>query len=330
MTALVLSGISMFSLKFFLRNKDWTRRDSARHIHSRQTLRMGGAAMIVAFNLAIILNPDLVISPQLFGAMFASWIILAVGAWDDVREISWESQLFFQVFIAMLVFVFGIRIYGIRNPWAGDIIKLDVGLGIMLAFFIAVLWIVVIINSMNWLDGIDGLSGGIFFICSMAMFVLSLRPEVNQPPMAILSMILAGSALGFLLFNFYPSVMIAGTSGSMFMGFILAVMAIFAGTKVATAILVLSLPIIDFVWVIVERVRHKKSIFKADKNHLHHKLLELGWSQRKITAYYYGITVMITGIALNTRVVGKSLAFMGVFIIVASILFFINKKLART
>jgi UDP-GlcNAc:undecaprenyl-phosphate/decaprenyl-phosphate GlcNAc-1-phosphate transferase len=261
--------------------------------------------------------------------MLASWMILAVGVWDDLREISWKTQLFYQTAAAVLIFIFGIRIFGIRNPLSGGVISLEEGIGIAVAFFISILWIIVIINSMNWLDGIDGLSGGIFFICSIAMFVLSLRPEVNQPPVAILAMILAGSALGFLFFNFYPSVIMAGTSGSMFMGFILATLAIFAGTKVATAILVLSLPIIDFIWVIGERLRHKRSIFEADKNHLHHKLLELGWSQRKITLGYYGITAIVTFIALNTRVVGKSIAFVLILAIVASTLFFINKKLAR-
>lgn len=329
LAALLFTSVFIFLLKFFLGNGKWEGRISDRHIHHKKTFRLGGAAMILAFNLAIFSNPDLVISPELFGTMLASCLILVMGVWDDVREISWKSQLFYQIAVAIIIFIFGIRIYGIRNPLAGGIINLETGMGVLIAFLISILWIVIIINSMNWLDGIDGLSGGIFFICSMAMFVLSLRPEVNQPPVAILAMILAGSALGFLFFNFYPSVIMAGTSGSMFMGFILATLAIFAGTKVATAILVLSLPIIDFIWVIGERLRQKKSIFTADKNHLHHKLLELGWSQKKITLYYYAITAIITIIALNTRAVGKSLAFAGIFIIAVSVLLFINKKLAK-
>jgi UDP-GlcNAc:undecaprenyl-phosphate GlcNAc-1-phosphate transferase len=192
-----------------------------------------------------------------------------------------------------------------------------------------VVWIVLMMNSMNWLDGIDGLSGGITLIGSLTIFFLSLKPEVNQPPVAILAIVLAGSVLGFLAFNFNPSQVLAGTSGSLFMGFFLAVLAVFSGTKIATALLVMALPVIDFVWVIGERIRNKKSIFKPDRKHLHFKLLELGWSQKKINIFFYIITLAVAAIALNTRFIGKSITFFLVAVIMAVALLSIKNKIKK-
>jgi UDP-GlcNAc:undecaprenyl-phosphate GlcNAc-1-phosphate transferase len=189
---------------------------------------------------------------------------------------------------------------------------------------------VLLINATNWLDGIDGLSGGVSIISASTILVLSLRSEVNQPPIAIICSIFIGAVLGFLIFNFNPAKIMAGTSGSMFMGFMLAVMAIFAGTKIATALLVMAIPVIDSVWVITERIRKKRSIFRPDKAHLHFKLLDLGWSQKKICFYYYVITVIIAAIALNTRVIGKSITLFLAVLFMTSVSFIINKKLRQT
>ncbi len=325
-TAFILTAVFIFLLKFAANNVRWRGRVSGRHINRGNAFRVGGIAMIIAFNLSILLNPDLVISIQLFGVMAASMGILVIGAWDDVREVFWKTQFFYQVAAAIVVFIFGLRVYGLTNPFGGAI-HLTAGIGVIVSIFLVVFWIVLMINSMNWLDGIDGLSGGISFIGAITIFILSLRPEVNQPPVAILALILSGVTLSFLIFNFYPSIVIAGTSGSMFMGFALAALAIFAGTKVATAILVLSLPIIDFAWVIGERIRRGKSIFKADRNHLHYKLMELGWSQRKIALYFYSITIMLAIVALNTRVIGKSITLVTTVVIMTGALVFINRKL---
>jgi len=328
-TAFVLTVIFIFVLKFIAVKVNWTCRKSVRHIHRNNSFRLGGIAMILSFILAIFLNRDLYINIQLYGVVIALVIILVVGVWDDVREVFWKTQLFYQVSAAIMIFIFGVRIYFITHPLGGGTIDLSSGLAIIFSIALVIFWIVMMINSINWLDGIDGLSGGVSFIGALTIFFLSLHAEVNQPPVAILAMILAGSILGFLIFNFYPSIVLAGTSGSMFMGFSLAFLAIFAGTKIATAILVMALPIIDFIWVIGERFKNKKSIFRADKNHLHHKLLELGWTQRKISFYYYVVTAMIAVVALNTRVIGKSITLIATFVIMAIALIFINKKLAE-
>ena len=323
-TSLIIAGM------YLGKKIKWSDRVSPRHIHRTGALRIGGVVMVVAFNLTILLNNDLVIAPGLYGVMAASILLMLVGVWDDIREIYWKTQFFFQVAIAILVFIMGVRIYYITNPLTGGILRLDYGIGAIFSIILVITWIILMINSMNWLDGIDGLSGGITFIGAITIFFLSLKPEVNQPPMAILAMIVAGTALAFLVFNFNPSRILAGTSGSMFMGFSLAVLAIFAGTKIATSILVMSIPVIDFLWVIGERIRNKKYIFKPDKMHLHYKLLDLGWSQKRTALYFYAVTILISVVALNTRFIGKTITLLATAAIMAFSLAVISKKIKKT
>jgi UDP-GlcNAc:undecaprenyl-phosphate GlcNAc-1-phosphate transferase len=324
--AFFITVVSIIGGIFLGKRIEWEKRKESRHIHPTRSLRVGGVAMIIAFNLAIFLNQELVMTVPLFGFLLATWIILLVGIWDDLKELFWKTQFFYQIAVAVLVFIFGVRIYYISNFWTGGIINFDSGIWVLLAVGLVLFWIILMINSMNWIDGIDGVSGGITFIGAITMFFLSLKPEVNQPPMAIMAMILAGTSMGFLIFNFNPSFVLAGTAGSMFMGFSLAVMAIFAGTKIATAALVMAIPVIDFIWVIGERIRNGRSIFKPDKNHLHHKLLELGWSQWKTAIYFYIITIGISIIALNTKALGKMYAVIGISVIMLFALNLVNKK----
>jgi len=303
-------------------------RDSLRHIHLPGVSRLGGLVMVVAFNATIFLNQDLFATPELYGFCLGSLILLVVGFLDDLKELFWKIQLFIQVAVSILVFIMGIRIYYITNPLTGGILKLDSGLGIIFSVMLVIFWIVLVMNAMNWADGIDGMSSGITFITVVTIFILSFRPEVNQPPIAIICAILMGTVLGFLIFNFNPSMIMAGTAGAMFMGFSLAVMSIFSGAKVATAILVMAIPIGDFIWVIGERLKNQKSIFLPDKNHLHYKLMELGWSQKKIVASYWAVTTVVAIIALNTRVIGKGIALFVVALMMAGILIIVNKKIS--
>lgn len=310
-----------------LKKIKWQNRKAERHIHNKNICRMGGLAMAISFIVAIVFNNDLVITSELYGFLVGIGIILIFGFVDDLKEIFWKTQLFFQIAIALFIFIMGIRIYYITNPLTGGILKLDSGIGIIFSVILIIFWIILVINAINWADGIDGLSGGITLITVATIFSLSFRPEVNQPAIAIMCAVLMGVILGFLLFNFFPSKILAGTVGAVFMGFSLAVLAIFSGTKIATALVVLSVPIIDFLWVIKERIKNKKSIFKSDKNHLHYKLIELGWSQRKITSIYYLVTIIISVVALNTRAIGKSITLLSVAVIMVGIFILVDKKI---
>jgi len=303
------------------------KRKSFRHIHSKKISRLGGLAIISAFLISLLTDRNLVITTQLYGIVGASLFILAMGLWDDFWKLDWKTQLFFQICATISVFIMGVQVEYITNP-LGGVVFLNLGKYLIPSLLFVIAWLVIMMNAMNWLDGIDGLSGGIAFIGALTIFFLSLSPEVNQPPVGIIAAILAGAALGFLIFNFYPARIMAGTSGAMFMGFALATLAIFAGTKIATALLIMVIPVIDVFWVMGERIKAGDSIFKSDTRHLHRKLMELGWTQRKIALFFYAITFLIAAIALNTRAIGKSITIVLVAVIMITALIIINKKLS--
>lgn len=301
-------------------------RKGERHIHIEKVSRLGGIAIIMSFLFAILTDNSLVISEPLWGVIIASILILAVGLWDDFSELDWKYQFFYQVSIVIIVFITGTQIEYITNPFGGYIF-LNLENYLLPGLFLLIAWIVLMMNSMNWLDGIDGLSGGAAFVGAMTIFFLSIKPEVNQPPVGIITMALAGAVLAFLIFNFHPAKILAGTTGAIFMGFILAVLAVFAGTKIATALLIMTVPITDTLWVIWERFRAGKSLYEPDKRHLHYKLIELGWSQTKIALFFYGITFSISAIALNTRAMGKFVTIALVIVIMIGAISIVNKKI---
>ncbi|MDD5083763.1 MAG: MraY family glycosyltransferase [Candidatus Moranbacteria bacterium] len=300
-------------------------RHGARHDHKRGILRFGGAALVISFLVTLFLNSHLVLTTSWWGVISISMLILIVGLLDDMKEISWKSQLMAQMLAGAVAFAFGIRILSLTNPF-GEAIFFDAGWMLGVSFIVTVAWIIVVMNAVNWADGIDGLCGGIAFIGFSTVFLLSLRPEVNQPPVAIFSLALAGASLGFLLFNFYPARIFAGTSGSWFLGFMLAVLALFSGTKIATAVLVLALPLLDAVWVVFDRLRSGVSIFAADTRHLHHRLRGIGWSSLSITLFLYGITIIIAAIALHADALEKLMTLAGLIVLTGIFFFWIERQ----
>lgn len=289
--------------------------------------RFGGVAVISSFLLATLLNPELVISPVIAGILAGSGAILLFGIWDDVATLGWKIQLAFQFFLGMLLFVFGMRIFSLPVPFIGQVFVDTLPGGVMIGCAVLILWIVFVMNVLNWVDGIDGLLPSVSILAFLALFFLSISPQVNQPPLGILSAALAGAVFGLLIFNVPPSRFFAGTSGSFFIGFSLASMAVLSGAKIATAILVLSLPILDAMWVFVERLQSGDSPFHGgDLRHLHYRLREIGWSDRHIVAGYTIYTGIVGVIALSTGALGKTIAFLFLGAIVVVFLFRVRKR----
>ncbi|HLB50694.1 MAG TPA: MraY family glycosyltransferase [Patescibacteria group bacterium] len=302
------------------------RRTEKRHIHPQNVSRLGGVAIIAAFLVTVFLDPHLVISSQLWGIVVASALILAVGLLDDLREIDWRTQLFFHIAVGAIIFIMGIRVEYITNPFGG-LLFLTIGTSLLPGILFVIGWIVLMMNVMNWSDGVDGVSGSIATIGALTIFGLTLSPEVNQPPVGIIAMAFAGAVLGFLLFNFYPARIVAGTSGSLFMGFMLGALAIFAGAKIATALLIMAIPITDALWVLWERFRSGESLTAPDQRHLHYRLLALGWSQRQVAVFLASFTTLIGAVALNTRTIGKAITLILVGIIIFGMLALVKKKI---
>jgi len=322
--ALTAGLILMFLLTPLFRRAVW--RSERRHGYKKTLSRLGGVAMLSAFIFAVFFDPHLVLTREFYGLLLGGVLVFIFGLWDDLNELGWKIQVFFQVALTALIFIFGMRITSLTNPFGGVWI-FPYSDFVIPGFLILFVWVFLVMNAMNWLDGVDGLCGGVALITLVAIFFLSLKPEVFQPPIAILSIIGAGTVAGFLLFNVYPARILAGTVGSMFLGFLVAVLAVIAGTKIATALLVLSLPIADAFFVIWQRLRERVSIFQPDKRHLHYKLIELGWSERRIAWFFFGVTALIALIALNTQALGKFLALLLILGILFSLLFFVDYKI---
>jgi len=276
--------------------------------------RWGGGVVILVFILVLFLIPELAIERPLKGVIIASLVILVVGIWDDIKKLKALPQFLTQIIAAFIIILAGVRIDYITNPFGGAI-RLDqiqfsifnFQFSIFGSLFI-ILWIVGMINMMNWLDGIDGLAGGVGVIGAITLFFLSISPLVNQPPLGILAITLAGATLGLLVYNFPPAKIFMGSSGSMFLGFMLGTLAIFSGGKIATALLVMGFPVLDGFWVIIQRLKAGASPFKGDKRHLHYKLLNLGFSQRQIVLLLYFVCALFGAVALSVQTLGKLIA----------------------
>ncbi|MBI3495494.1 undecaprenyl/decaprenyl-phosphate alpha-N-acetylglucosaminyl 1-phosphate transferase [Candidatus Berkelbacteria bacterium] len=287
-----------------------------RRVHTKPTVRGGGVAIFLSFwltsALAMILSPGSLhfidqtifsLDKNLVGVFLGAVILLAAGLWDDVKPIKPGYKLLFQTIAAFMPVAFGIRIWWLSNPFGG----LNIVLG-NVSHLIVPAWLVLMMNVMNWLDGIDGLASGVAAIACAILVALSLAPFVNQPATALAAAILTGASLGFLPFNFHPAKVFLGDSGSQFLGYMIGIFAIISGGKLATASLVMGIPILDALWVIARRIISGGSPFTADRRHLHHRFLDIGLTQRQTVVIYYVISALFGMIALVTKTYGKVIA----------------------
>jgi UDP-GlcNAc:undecaprenyl-phosphate/decaprenyl-phosphate GlcNAc-1-phosphate transferase len=249
----------------------------------------------------------------------------ALGAIDDLLDLRARWQLLGQVGLGVFAVALGISIDFIANPFGGGFFAFDnlFGLGKLFAAGFTVFWIVGMINSINFIDGLDGLSSGIAFIAAVTLGLISLTTQVAtpQPLIAILCFTLAGALLGFLRWNIHPASIFSGTSGVQFVGYTLALLSILGTAKVAVALLVLGVPIIDTFWIIVRRVSQRRSPFSPDRGHIHHRMLDLGLSHRQTVFAIYGICLALGLLSLALSGVDQLYAFLGVFLASGLVLF---------
>lgn len=303
-------------------------RRKSRRQPGRRLSRLGGVAMLFGFAVTILLNQDLVMTSQLIGMFFGLACLFLFGMWDDLAPLDWKTQVFFQLSLGIIVFLFGVRIVSFTHPLGGAW-DLSQGSLPIVGFLLLLVWLILVINSMNWLDGLDGLCGGVTLLVLITIFLLSLKPEVNQPPIALIAAAGMGAVLAFLVFNLYPAKIVAGTVGSVFLGFLVAILAVIAGTKIATALLVLALPIADAFYVLVRRFRDHVPLFQADDRHLHYRLLQLGWSEGQIVLFFFAVTALVSAIALVTQSLGKLVAILSTLGLIFLLLFLVEYLVRR-
>jgi UDP-GlcNAc:undecaprenyl-phosphate GlcNAc-1-phosphate transferase len=309
-----------------------------RRVHIKPIPYLGGLAIYFAFVIAILVafyvNPQVKMefSEQIKGLLIGGALIVILGLWDDIKDIRPIIKLLGQVVVALVLFGYKFRIELITNPFGGEI-----RIPLFWSVLITVIWIVGVINALNLIDGLDGLAAGVTFIASLALLFIALF--LHNYITAFLLVALAGSALGFLRFNFYPAKIFMGDAGSMFLGYVLASCVLVGFQyKAATAaallipIAALAIPIYDTSMAMMRRVLKKAPIFRADKKHLHHRLLSMGLSHKRVVLFLYFLCVYFGVIAFLFVLIPNEYAFillillgMGVFIGVRTI-GFIERK----
>ena len=305
-----------------------------RRVNLRPVPRGGGVAVAISFILVtlallavnaiggFVVVPTNVQVPELIGLLLGGALATAFGVIDDSLDLRARWQFAGQLGLALFAIALGYGVDFIANPLGGTRLIQLIG---PVAVGFSVLWIAGMINSINFIDGLDGLSSGIGLIAAVTLGLISLTPAVPQPFIAVLCFVLAGSLLGFLRWNFHPATIFAGTSGVMFLGYTLALLSILGTAKVAVAMLVLGVPIIDAFWIIVRRLADRRSPFSPDRGHLHHRLLDVGLSHRQTVLLIYGICVGLAVMALFLTGATQLYAFMGVFVASGFVLFILAR-----
>ncbi len=257
-------------------------------------------------------GPTTVVALLLGGALAAGF-----GVLDDYFDLRARWQFAAQLVLALVAIGLGVLVELVNNPFSPGVLGLDGPF----AIGFTVIWIAGMINSINFIDGLDGLSSGVALIAAATLGMISLTAQINQPFIAVLCFGLAGALLGFLRWNFHPATVFVGTSGVMFIGYTLAVLSILGSAKVAVALLVLAVPIIDAFWIIVRRILQRRSPFSPDRGHLHHRLLDVGLSHRQTVLLIYAICVGLGALSLLLSGAGQVYAFLGVFVVIGLVLF---------
>lgn len=295
----------------------------------------GGLILLIVFISSTLLFVPL--DTNVIGLIIGGVLIAMVSFLDDLFDINPWIRLFVQLLAALTIVISGIGISSISNPFGGDIVLDQIGVTIslgdfilqitLLADFFTIVWIVLIVNTMNFLDGLNGLVSGVSFIAAATFFALSLGDHnvIDQTTVATLASIVAASTLAFWFFDFHPAKILMGDTGSMFLGFLIAVFAIYSGGKVATAFLVLGFPILDAFWVITRRIVQGKSPMQGDLKHLHHRLLEVGLTERKALLLIYALCAIFGGSAIflgTTQKLFLMIAMGIIMVIMATIIVF--------
>jgi UDP-GlcNAc:undecaprenyl-phosphate/decaprenyl-phosphate GlcNAc-1-phosphate transferase len=235
------------------------------------------------------------------------------GARDDRRPLGVAPQLLAQLAAAAVVILLGVRADFVANPFGGQ-----VDLPTWLAIGFTLFWILGATNTVNWLDGLDGLAAGVVVIAALVLALHSYR--LGQLSIGLLAVALAGAAAGLLPHNWHPARIFLG-GGAYLLGYLLGVLSIIGGTKGATLLLVLGIPILDTAWQILGRLRRGRSPAAAERAHLHHRLFDLGLSQPQVVALYYALSIAFGGLALGLSTgIEKLIALLGVVLVLVVIL----------
>lgn len=294
---------------------------SGRKIHAKPTPLWGGLALFLSFFAVLAFNRAELTAGGLdarhwLGFFAGACFLMLGGILDDKYSLKPRQQIIFPVLACMCVIAGGVSIEKITNPLGGLI---------YLEYFSSALifvWLMGMMYTTKLLDGIDGLVSGVSLVGAAIIFLFTITTRYYQPDIALASLVLAGSILGFLVFNFHPARIFLGEGGSLFLGYAIGVLSIISGSKIAIALLVMGIPIMDVLWIIIRRLNEGKNPFSfADRKHLHHRLYDLGFSQPQVVFFYVLAAAFFGAGALFLQSRGK-LVSLGVLILLMLALVF--------
>lgn len=269
-----------------------------RRVHRLPIPRLGGIAMFFGIIVSSLVWIDL--SRGMRGILAGAAVATAVGAIDDFRGLRWWEKLGGQVVAASIPVIFGVWVDHFTLPFVG-VYDVPIWVGAPLTVF----WIVAVMNMVNFLDGLDGLAAGVCGIAGGTFAVIAL--SLAKPTAAAFSAIILGACLGFLRHNFFPARIFMGDSGAMLLGFSLAAVSVEGLLKTAATValffplLVLAVPILDTGFVVARRLKYRMPITAPDKSHLHHRFVNIGFTQKRAVVYIYFWVVALAAAALGTR-----------------------------
>jgi UDP-GlcNAc:undecaprenyl-phosphate GlcNAc-1-phosphate transferase len=304
----------------------WMDDPNERKVNLRPMPRVGGMAIYAGFVLSLLFlvfkGPVVFDTQKVIGLLGSSFIIVLVGIEDDIRGLSPRRKLFYQATAALIAYLYGYNITRMSH-FFGETFQVPWVLGMLLTIF----WIIGFTNAINLVDGLDGLAAGVVSIIAMSIFFTALKD--GHLIVAILCIGVAGSALGFLPFNFYPAKIFMGDTGSMFLGFMIALISIEGSFKSETfvtlfvPIVAMGVPVVDTGLSILRRLikgNGINGIFKADKEHVHHKLLTQEGSQRNAVLKLYFLTICFGSIAIGLSGMRGIWAFFGTILVIVATL----------
>ncbi len=338
-TTLLLSVVFTLLIKYLAIKFNIVDQPSAeRKIHKIKMPLLGGIAIFLAFFTVLYFVRNEIVAGDLelhhwYGFFIGACFIIIGGFLDDKYNLKPKQQIIFPLCAIFFVIAGGIGIDKITNPFGG-LIFLDqwkipimewingIGYFVVIADSFTIIWLLGMMYTTKLLDGIDGLVTGVTGIGGVIVFLFTMTTKYYQPDIGLAALILSAACFGFLIFNWHPAKIFLGEGGSLLLGYILGVLAIISGGKIAIALLIMGIPIMDVVWTIIRRILAGKNPFKfADKKHLHFRFLDLGLSQKQTALIYYFFASVFGISALFLQSKGKALALgilAGVMLIVAA------------
>ena len=275
--------------------------DASRKKHAKVTAFGGGIGIILAtLGTGAVMQwysghftQGLITPRHLFGILLASVVILVYGFLDDRHAVRPQIAILGPFVVALITLWVGFDVSQVSHPFGGEIAVLP-----WISAIGVFIWMMVMMYSTKVADGVDGLVGSLGFVAATVIAVLAFTTKYFQPDVALMALIVAGAILGFLIFNWAPASIFLGEIGSVWIGYMIGILAIISGSKLLTALMVLALPVTDLAFVMMRRVLSGASVWKGDRLHLHHLLIDRGWRSASIVGLYLCVSLILGGLSL--------------------------------